>query len=228
MASITGEFDEGALLRALGANVANPARIMRRLGFLIQTRAKKAFQDQKRGPFVWKPRHVPNVPGILSDLREGRTEIPARRFEPRPAVVDRGRLLADVAAQSAVTVEGQNVVRVGSRLPYSAIQQYGGEVDIPIDDTLKQKIQALLARMGGRAVRAEKKAYGIGPSSGNFPAAAKAAGRAAMLQKALGPLLNKRVRGITWHVIARPFIVVDDTDRADLATMAAEMMLGGA
>lgn len=227
MPSTTGTFDEGDLLRALGRNLSNPARVMKRLGFLVQTRAKKAFTDQKRGPFTWKPRSVPNVPGILADLREGKRDIPARRFEARPALVDRGDLLASISKDSAVAVEGSNVVRVGSNRPYAALHQHGGEVDIPIDDALKEKIAALLKRMAGKAKYAERKAFGFGPSSGDFAGAARASGRAEMLRKALGPYLRKNVRGITWRVPARPFVVVDDQDRADLSRMAAELMLGG-
>lgn len=227
MVSTTGTFDEGDLLRALERSLMNPARVMKRLGFLVQTRAKKAFADQKRGPFKWKARAVPNVPGILADLREGNRDIPARRFEPRPALMDRGHLLADISAETAVSVEGTNVVRIGSRKPYASLHQYGGEVDIPIDDALKEKIKDLLRRMAGRAKREDKRAFGTGPSSGDFAGAAKVSGRADLLRKVLGPLMRKNVRGITWTVPARPFIVVDDQDRVDLSLMASELMLGG-
>jgi phage gpG-like protein len=224
---LSGTFDEGDMMRNLGRGFTNPQRLMKRLGFLIATRGKEAFADQKRGPFVWKPRHVPNLPGILSDLNEGKTAIPNRRFEPRPALIDKGRLLADISSNEAVHVEGSFRVAVGSRLPYASLHQFGGEVDFPITDTLKAKIAALLGRTHRAARRAESKALGTGPSSGDFAGATKKMGRASMLEAALRPLLNKRVKGKTFKIPARPFVVITDEDMGDFGELAAGELLTG-
>lgn len=224
---LSGTFDEGDLLRNLGAGLDNPRRLMKRLGLLVATRGKQAFADQKRGPFVWKPRHVPNVPGILADLNEGKTAIPNRRFQDRPALEDKGRLLADLSSDEAVRSEGAYRVSVGSRLPYASLHQFGGEVDIPIPDTLKAKIAALLGKTSKSLARKEKVTFGSGPRSGDFAGYAKASSRQSMLEGALRPLLAKRVKGITWHVPARPFVVITDEDMDDLKAMAAEDLLRG-
>jgi phage gpG-like protein len=224
---ISGTFDEGDLLRGLGAGLTNPARLMKRLGLLIATRGKQAFGEQKRGPFVWKPRHVPNVPGILADLSDGKKTIPNRRFEARPALEDKGRLLADLSSAEAVHVEGTYRVSVGSRLPYASLHQFGGEVDIPISDTLKAKIAALLKSSTKKADRAMDRAMGWAPSSGDFEGAAKLGGRADMLREALAPLLRKNVHGLTWRVPARPFVVVTDEDMGDLKSMAIDDLMRG-
>ena len=224
---LSGTFDEGDLMRGLGRGFADPRRLMKRLGFLIATRGKEAFADQRRGPFVWKRRKVPNVPGILADLREGKTTIPNRRFEPRPALIDRGRLLADLSSNEAVRAEGTFSVSVGSRLPYASLHQFGGDVDVPIDAALKAKIRALLGSYKKRAALAESKTYGSGPSRGDFARADRLGSHADMLRAALAPLLNPRVKGKTFHIPARPFVVITDEDMDDLKTLAAEELLHG-
>ncbi len=216
---MAGEFDEGDVLRAFGRNLADPSRAVRLLGLELASRAKRAFIDQRRGPFDWKPRANPNVPGILSDLRRG-SNPPERRFQDRPAGIDTGRLMADLSSARAVTPAGNDSVIVGSKLPYAGLIQFGGEVDIPIDSSLKANIAAYLKRMAGKAKRATGKAFGpVGPGSGDYAKAAKAEGRAAVLQRVLAPLLRKNVTGITWNVASRPFVVATDEDLEDFRQM---------
>lgn len=214
-----GEFDAGTVLRALGEVTANPGPLVRRMGLLVAVRARLAFQEQKRGPVAWKERVTPNLPGILADLRKGSTP-PERRFQPRPAGVDTGRLMNDVASSEAVRPDGRDAVKVGSRLPYASLIQFGGDVDIPIDDGLKERIGAYLRTLTRRAARAQTKAL-TEPilGSGNFAGADRVSARAKQMQALLGPLMRPAVRGITWHVVPRPYVMVTDDDLEDFRSL---------
>ena len=218
-------FDEGLVLRALGKNLADPSKAAYMLGLELASRAKRAFIDQSRGPYKWAPRATPNVPGILADLSRG-SNPPNRRFEPRPAGIDTGRLLADIGSARAVRPNGVGAVDVGSRLPYAPLIQFGGDVDIPIDSSLKEKIAAYLKRMAGSAKRQTKKAFGPSATASwsGYATAAKATNRADTLRRVLGPLLAKNVTGITWRVSPRPFIVATDEDLEDFRQMALKSM----
>ena len=135
------QFD--ARLRAFASRFSDPRAMLRPMGALILARAQKAFGDQKRGSRAWWPRAVPNVIGILEDLRRGSTP-PERRFQARPAGMDRGDLYRSISTPSAARYVGMDTVEVGSRLPYAANVQFGGEVDVEIDAALKAKIKRYL------------------------------------------------------------------------------------
>jgi len=212
---VSASYDVGSRVRGIAALLAKPETLLKQFGTLIALRAQRAFKDQKRGTFRWKDRAVPNVPGILSDIRRGKNP-PARRFESRPAVVDTGHLAGSIAFR----VTGAKTVEVGTVVPYASTQQYGGEVDIPIDMDLKSKIRAFLKKQDRKAQNMARRAFGpVGPRSVDPAKSASADAATAMWKKILGPYLNPKVTAITWNVTPRPFVLVDEQDFKDFRTI---------
>lgn len=213
---MSADFIPGAKLDRLAATIANPRPVLDAIGAMMASRAKASFGAQRRGQYVWPERAVPNIPGILADLRESRTP-PARRFDPRPAGVDKGRLLADISHQCV----GRDAVEVGSALPYAGIIQNGGEVDIPVTPSMKDALKRYLDSLDAKAEKSLKKASGVGPSSGDFKGYAKSLGTATLARKSMGYLLARKVTSITWKVSARPFVGFDTDDLKDARRIIA-------
>lgn len=212
---MSASYDVGARIRGIAALLAKPETLLKQFGALVALRAQKAFKDQKRGSFAWKERATPNVPGILSDIRRGANP-PKRRFDPRPAVVDKGILAGSIAFR----VTGAKTVEIGTVVPYASVQQYGGEVDIPIDMDLKAKIRTFLKKQDRKAQNMARRAFGpVGPKSVDPAKAASADAASAMWKKILGPYLNPKVTAITWNVTPRPFVLVDEQDFKDFRTI---------
>jgi len=138
----TGEgdvsIDEGERIRLIREAFADPRVPLMRIGAMMTTRSQDAFEDQGRDE-EWPARITPNIPGILSDLERG-AGVPARRFQPRPAGVDTGRLRNSITWR---LVEGA-AVEIGTNLPYAALIQWGGEVTIPITGPMKSRLAALI------------------------------------------------------------------------------------
>jgi len=80
------------------------------IGALLTSRFQRSWRLQ-RSPSgdAWGPRLTPNVAGIVKDLNAGGFP-KGRRFQPRPAVVDTGRLRGSLTWE----VRGSELV-VGSR-----------------------------------------------------------------------------------------------------------------
>lgn len=217
MPNVQNEFDPGDMLRRFGAALDNPTDILNAIGGMLESRAKMAFQKQGRGPSKWAERAVPNIPGIIADLKAGKRP-PARRFDSRPAGVDTGRLLADISHQ----IIGKDVVQVGSMLPYAGTIQSGGEVDIPVTKAVKDALGKYLDSLDRTASKAEKTAFGVGPKSGDFKGMSAAQGKAGLARKAMSYLLNPKVTSITWNVTARPFVGVYPEDMDDIRRLIFE------
>lgn len=135
----------GALADML-KRVQNPEPLMRAVGQHMVGVTRRAFRGDQQGrpPGSWAPRMNPNIPGILSDLKAGRTP-PARRWTDRPANVDTNALARSISAE----VTSPTSVRVGSTLPYASEAQRGGPIVIPIDASLKAAIRNYVRRIRG-------------------------------------------------------------------------------
>ncbi len=138
------EFNPGRALKALGAQIDNPAPVLKAIGEMLASRAQRAFQDQARGPAKWMPRAVPNRAGIVADLLAGRTP-PLRRLDPTPAGIDTGRLQGAMSSQ-AVSMEDRVTVRVGTNLDYARLIRDGGTSVQPVTATVKEALAELLTR----------------------------------------------------------------------------------
>ncbi len=202
-------------LRAFADRLADPRALLRPMAALILARAQQAFTEQRRGSREWAPRGVPNVIGILEDLKRGSTP-PERRFQPRPAGQDRGDLYRSVTIPTAAAFVSLDTVEVGSRLPYANDVQNGGERDVPVDAALKAKIKAYLDKQTRKTARVERLAFEeTGPKQVDPAKYGAAVGREKMLKAALGWLLAPGVKGFTAKIPARPFVMVTDEDVSD-------------
>lgn len=134
-------FSEGERLKKLGKRSKDWTPVLRAAGSLLVAAAQRAFRDQKRGKVKWLPRAVPNRAGILADVIAGRG-VPQRRFEPRPAGVDTGRLRGSITYR----VVGQAEVRVGTNVPYAKKIQEGGTTTLRLTKDARPALAKLLRR----------------------------------------------------------------------------------
>jgi len=217
------EFNPGRRLEALAENLRDPRRFLTRAGLVLAERARHAFDIgvQARGGYAWPARAVPNVIGILDDLAHDKNP-PPRRWDPRPAGVDKGLLKGSLNAQAVHLVSG-DTVEVGTNAEGAGLIQHGGEVDVEVDATLKGKVKGYLARAGTSAKRANSKA-GNAVNRGDeaaFPTLASkavaATARAGDLENALRWLTAPKVTGFTAKVPARPYLAITDEDVEDLS-----------
>jgi phage gpG-like protein len=118
-------FDRGAKLTRIAQALEAPERALKQIGVLIVAESQRAFKEQAFGGKPWPARAVPNVFGILADFAAGKAAPPARRFEPRPALRDTGRLAQSIAFR----VLGRTAVEVGTNVEYAAVHQKGGKVE---------------------------------------------------------------------------------------------------
>jgi phage gpG-like protein len=135
----------------LSKNIKNFKRISRKIEIYLQSQFILAFQKQGRGT-KWESRMTPNIPGIIRDLSSGQN-IKKRRFDPRPALMDTGRL-----KNSGATRTVGNKIYWGSNLPYSGLHQWGGksEIESKIPDKLNEPIikrnLKMLEKKGHKAI----------------------------------------------------------------------------
>jgi len=92
---------------------------MKEMAIYLEDQYKIAFHKQGRGK-KWLPRSVPNTAGIIEDFKFSRP-ILSRRFSPRDALVDTGRLRENVGTK----IKG-NTIFWGTNVPYAKIHQEGG------------------------------------------------------------------------------------------------------
>lgn len=141
------EFEKGAKVERWERNLERPEAALRQVGALMVAESQRAFRDQKLGDAPWEPRAPVNVFGIVADFHAGKKSPPQRRFESRPALRDTGRLAQSVAFK----LVGQDVVEVGSNLPYAGTLHKGGEVESkPITDQVRQALGRWLKGAGSK------------------------------------------------------------------------------
>ena len=146
----------------------DPAPLLNAVGLYMVGKTQQAFRDQGRGGVSWPGRAGPNRVGILRDLEAGRVP-PERRFEPRPAAIDTGRLRASIAYR----VQGDTVI-VGSNLDYASDVQRGSTVSIQVTGSLRIALAAWLRSLKGDRKRQARAAMGwlfrVGVLTVNVPA----------------------------------------------------------
>lgn len=138
MGAVEFDIDPVGTLRGLAERLRDPSPALRAIGALIVADSQTAFKRQRLGSKPWASRMTPNVPGIVGDLNAGRRP-PARRFDPRPALVDTGRLRQSITFE----VSG-NKVTVGTPLKYASIQQSGGKQRVTLTATGRSNLVAYL------------------------------------------------------------------------------------
>ena len=114
--------------------------------------SQKAFKEQRFNDVPWPPRYpgmddpFVNIAGAIEDFRRG-PNLPARRFEKRPALIDSGNLFRSISFR----LIGDEAVEVGSNLPYARFHN-SGEDPPPqnIDSTVRGNLAKFLKRKSNK------------------------------------------------------------------------------
>lgn len=133
----------GGALDVLAARARDLRPALEAIGLHMVGVTQGAFRDQRRAGIEWRPRGVPNVVGILEDLRGGGS-VKSRRWEPRPAGIDTGRLRSSIAYQVGATS-----VTVGSQVTYASDVQLGGSKTVVIGRDLAARVRSWIGRLRG-------------------------------------------------------------------------------
>jgi len=143
------EFDEGDRIRRIRQALGNPQAALKAIGALMMSESRNAFRAQKFGNVEWAPRSVPNRFAVLMDFSQGgTTKPPARRFQPRPALVNRGGA-GGLQSTIAFRLVGNDTVEVGTNLPYASVHQFGGTTEsVQITETIQEKLKKWLKGSG--------------------------------------------------------------------------------
>jgi phage gpG-like protein len=117
-------------------------------GKLMVNRSQRAFADQGRPAGSWPERGVPNVYGIVQDLkRGGRPKL--RRFRARPAGVDTNTLSRSIT----YSVRGNTRIAIGSALTYAQRVQEGGASSMSVPRSIKAPLYKFLRTSQGKRWR---------------------------------------------------------------------------
>ena len=119
--------------------------ILTKCGARLVTSTQARFRKQEFDGKAWPPRRVPNVAGVLKDLAGGGNP-KERRFQPRPAVMDTGRLKRSMN----FVFDTDSSVRVGTTVPYASKQQYGGKEKVAMTKAMKDRLWKWLVRNPGK------------------------------------------------------------------------------
>jgi len=142
------EFIPGRKLKRLDNLLKDRRKVLAALGTVIARDARNAFKMQGIGPFKWKARSVPSVAGIVDDMTRSSTPR-SRRFEPRPALLNTGRLQKSIAHR----VIGKEAVIIGTNVGYGKTHQQGGISSIKVTDKAKKNLKKFLNTGRGKKLR---------------------------------------------------------------------------
>lgn len=233
----------GAVTRFID-KLANPERLLARIGIVLLRESQKAFERQAFGSIRWARRYpnqaepIVSYAGAVADLEKG-PRVKPRRFESRPAAMDTGALRASLSPARGVLGKGAFSITIGSTLPYAQIQHGGGETRVPVTSQVKRNLGLFLKAGNRKAARAGKEMARIKTALRKQVAAGRMSGpeakaefrRKAKVFKAQIGAAGKlvflfHVDELTTKVNARPFVGVTDTAKADIDVEVARF-LGG-
>ena len=145
------------------ARLKNPEPALRAVGALMVAASQLAFRQQRLGDIKWPERYPNqqepfiNIAGMLADLNQG-SAIKERRFQRRPALIDRGQLRDSVTFAASSTS-----VRVGSSKDYAAIHQHGLVSTLKVSPSVKKGVVKFLRSARGKPYR-EKLTFLLAPN----------------------------------------------------------------
>lgn len=209
-----------------------PAALLKQVGAIFVSDAQRAFERQRLGVIIWKPRY-PNRPdpfispaGVVSDLAQG-DGIKARRYTRRPAGWDTGA----THNKMAFKVIGNDTLEVGSPTPQATIVQRGGTTVQPITQKVRDGLAKAMrgARKGVKKMgrNLKERTSKIKALQQVFKGSAKAskklgkqAQQVALLQ--LGWLFSKK--SLKTKVVPRPFLGPTRTALKDAGSLISDLM----
>lgn len=116
---VRATFEPGEQVTRWKKALENPARALKQIGVHLLASSQAAFRLQEFDGEHWPSRKVPNLAGVLLDLKHGENP-QGHRFEGRPANKDTGNLVRSLAMRV-----GPTFVEVGSRMEYAPRMHYG-------------------------------------------------------------------------------------------------------
>lgn len=194
---------------------ARAERVLKQIGALNESVSQDAFQKQRLGSIEWKVRYpnqsepFVNIAGVIADLSEG-GQIKTRRFERRPALIDRGLMRGSIKSRAI----GKRSVETGSALPYASKHQHGGVSDQRVTDQVKTGlIRFLLGRAASRIQppRTMKEYARFRTLARDNPYADK-----------LAPIVLPQQRLWQTEVNARPFVGITEESERDILRIVEE------
>lgn len=140
-------MDSRGTVRLIG-RVSSAQKLLKQVGALIASDAKRAFQDQSFAGIPW-PHKYPNqsepfisIAGIVQDFTEGRKAPMPETLQRTPALHRTGELSRSIS----FSVLGLDTVEIGSVVPYASLQQTGGLSTQPVSKDVKDKISGWLGK----------------------------------------------------------------------------------
>lgn len=125
----------------------NPRFLLARAGGFAVFASQRHFEIQGfDSPNDWPERYPAqddpaiNIAAALVRFGQGKSTLPSRTFEKRPALIGIGDLRNRIAIR---TLEDDSV-EIGNTLPYAEKHQKGGFTTIPVTDTSKKSISKFL------------------------------------------------------------------------------------
>jgi phage gpG-like protein len=147
------EFEKGEKWERMEKLLADPTPLLARVGALVVAESQFAFQAQEFDGEQWPERGGDdgiNLFGLLADMAADRTP-PQRRFEPRPALSDTGRLAASINFR----VSGKGV-DVGTPMLYAQVHQEGGDTEsVPLSTAVQSRLRDWLFSRAGAQYRSK-------------------------------------------------------------------------
>ena len=184
----------GTKVEAISQALDNPKAALNQVGAYMVKVTQRSFREHKRGPFNWKPRRTPNIPGALRDL-ENSANVKSRRFQDQPVLLDTAQLSKSFTWRTA----GPRAIMFGTRVPYANIHQHGGVSKIKVTKSMRENLGVWLKRQRGKEKREAAKS---GKQAEN------------PMSAAFGWVFQyKAGQSIEFNVIARPFVVFTVEDK---------------
>lgn len=132
-------IDQNRYFEEMFKRSQDATRLFLRVGRLLVTASRNAFDQQSYAGKAWPTHRVPNVLGAVRDLEAGAT-VKESRFEGRPALIDTGELKRSIGW----SLLGAKAVRVTATAPYAATQNNGGASSRAVSATVKANLSIFL------------------------------------------------------------------------------------
>lgn len=132
--------DDSLVLDTLDKRLRTPRQALQEIGNFLVKQARESFDRQGRNGVRWIARKVPNIMGIIEDLKRGPT-IKSSRFAGRPALVDSGGLKNTLRVRTT-----SDTVTVASLKSYADLHQRGGKSSIEVTPAVRKNLKEPLRR----------------------------------------------------------------------------------
>lgn len=136
---MSDEFDVGDKVRRFQSQLDAPEESLEAVGLIMVAGSQAAFKSQRFGKADWKQRGKRNTFGIIADFAGGAKSPKKRRFDRRPALMDKG-FGGGLVSTISHRVMGK-IVEVGANKPYADVHQVGGKSKSEI---VTKNVQSLL------------------------------------------------------------------------------------